>query len=58
MQCYFCQHNLKDIDYKNVTLLRRFVASSAKIKSRKKTGTCAKHQRLVKNAIKQPGISD
>ncbi|MFH1036989.1 MAG: 30S ribosomal protein S18 [Patescibacteria group bacterium] len=53
MQCYFCQHNLKDIDYKNVSLLRRFIASSAKIKSRVKTGACAKHQRKIKTAIKR-----
>jgi small subunit ribosomal protein S18 len=53
MACYFCQHNTKEIDYKDVDLLRRFVSSSAKIKPKEKCGTCSKHQRQVKNAVKR-----
>jgi small subunit ribosomal protein S18 len=53
MACYFCQHNTKEIDYKDVDLLRRFTSASAKIRARGKSGTCSKHQRQVKNAIKR-----
>ena len=53
MACYFCQHNTKEIDYKDVDLLRRFVSASAKIKAKDKSGTCSKHQRGVKNAVKR-----
>jgi small subunit ribosomal protein S18 len=53
MSCYFCQHNTKEIDYKDVDLLKRFISASAKIKPREKTGTCSKHQRVVKNAVKK-----
>jgi small subunit ribosomal protein S18 len=53
MVCYFCQHNTKEIDYKEVDLLKRFLSSSAKIRARKKSGTCSKHQRQVKTAVKR-----
>jgi len=53
MPCYFCQHNSKEIDSNNTDLLRRFVSALAKIKSRKKTGVCAKHQRRLSKAIKR-----
>jgi small subunit ribosomal protein S18 len=53
MACYFCQHNTKEIDYKDIDLLRRFVSSSAKIKSKERSGSCSKHQRQVKNAVKR-----
>ncbi|MCD6528422.1 30S ribosomal protein S18 [bacterium] len=53
MECYFCKQNIKEIDYKNITLLSRFISSLGKIKSRKKTGLCAKHQRQISKAIKR-----
>jgi small subunit ribosomal protein S18 len=51
--CRFCQRNLKEIDFKNTELLNKFVATSAKIKSKKKTGLCSKHQRQLAQAIKR-----
>jgi len=53
MDCYFCQRNIKDIDFKDTEGLQRFISSLAKIKSRKKTGLCAKHQRQLSKAIKR-----
>jgi len=53
MQCFFCSQNLKEIDYKDVELLRRFISGQAKIIDPKHTGTCAKHQRKVAQAIKR-----
>jgi len=52
-QCFFCSQNLKDIDYKDVELLRRFISGQAKIINPKHTGTCARHQRLLASAIKR-----
>ncbi|MDD3734896.1 MAG: 30S ribosomal protein S18 [Candidatus Pacebacteria bacterium] len=50
--CYFCQRNIKYIDFKETVLLSRFISQSGKIKPRKKTNLCAKHQRMVEKAIK------
>lgn len=41
------------IDYKRVDLLQRFLTDRGSIRSRRKIGTCARHQRLVALAIKQ-----
>jgi small subunit ribosomal protein S18 len=41
------------IDYKNTDLLRRFVHEDGKIRPRRQTGTCAKHQRALARAIKR-----
>lgn len=51
--CMFCAEHIDDIDYKNVDLLYRFISNRAKIMSRRKTGTCAKHQRKLAVAIKR-----
>ncbi|MCD6550240.1 30S ribosomal protein S18 [bacterium] len=51
--CYFCQRNLKEIDFKDKKTLERFISASAKIKPRKKTGLCSKHQRQLSKAIKR-----
>ena len=52
-QCFFCSQNLKNIDYKEIDLLRRFVSSQAKIIDPRHTNICAKHQRKLSTAIKQ-----
>lgn len=51
--CYFCQRNIKEIDFKNRKLLERFISSSAKIKPKKRTGICSKHQKQLAQAIKR-----
>jgi len=53
MGCYFCQRNIKEVDWKNGRLLSKFLSASGKIKPRKKTGTCALHQRQFKKAVKR-----
>ncbi|OGY63948.1 MAG: 30S ribosomal protein S18 [Candidatus Harrisonbacteria bacterium RIFCSPLOWO2_02_FULL_41_11] len=53
LQCYFCSQNFKEIDYKDAGLLRRFISGQAKIIDPKFTNTCAKHQRLLAEAIKR-----
>lgn len=52
-QCYFCSQNLKEIDYKNTELLKRFISSQCKILPRRKTGVCSRHQRKLAQAIKR-----
>ena len=53
MACYFCQQDIKQIDFKNTKLLWRFISASGKIKAKKKTGTCSSHQRKLTQAIKR-----
>lgn len=50
--CQFCTDKNLVIDYKNVELMTRFINETGKIRPRRQTGTCAKHQREVATAIK------
>jgi small subunit ribosomal protein S18 len=51
--CYFCQKNVSEIDFKDTATLLRFVSGFYKIKGKKKTGLCAKHQKKVATAVKR-----
>jgi len=51
--CYFCVEDIDEIDYKDVALLRRFVNQRGRILPRRRTNACAKHQRMLTNAIKR-----
>lgn len=51
--CRFCAEKLDDVDYKDVKLLQRYLNSYGKIETRKRTGTCLKHQRRVAIALKR-----
>lgn len=51
--CAFCVDKAKAIDYKDADLLRRYLTDRGKIKPRRQTGTCAKHQRRLAVAIKR-----
>ncbi len=51
--CSFCVDKIKEIDYKDVNKLRRYVSDRAKILPRRVTGTCAFHQRQLTVAIKR-----
>jgi len=50
--CGFCVDKI-EIDYKNKDVLRRYVNEFGRIKPRRQTGTCAKHQRSLAIAIKR-----
>lgn len=54
--CFFCSKKIKEIDYKNVELMRRFITEHGKILPRRITGTCAKHQRLVSTEIRRARV--
>ena len=47
--CIFCKNKNQAIDYKDVELLKRFISPNGKISPRRVTGTCAKHQRALRN---------
>lgn len=51
--CFFCSQNIRNIDYKETDLLKRFVSSQMKIIDPQHTGVCAKHQRKLAQAIKR-----
>jgi small subunit ribosomal protein S18 len=51
--CQFCVDKNVEIDYKQVDMLRRFVTEEGKIRPRRQTGTCARHQRELAGAIKR-----
>ena len=50
--CYFCKEKIEEVDYKSVTTLRRVMSDKGKIRSRRITGTCRRHQNQVASAIK------
>lgn len=51
--CQFCADKQLTIDYKKTDLLRKYVTEDGKIRPRRQTGACARHQRLVAAAVKQ-----
>jgi small subunit ribosomal protein S18 len=52
-QCYFKEHNISHIDYKDVALLKKFINPHGRIIAGKHTGVCATNQRRVAQAIKR-----
>jgi small subunit ribosomal protein S18 len=50
--CPFCKGQMK-IDYKDVSMLSRYISNQGKIVSRRRSRTCAKHQRGLSQAIKR-----
>lgn len=51
--CYFCKDKVEEIDYKNVNQLRRYISEKGKIRSRRITGACRRHQNQVASAVKR-----
>ena len=43
----------KDVDYKDVDTLKKFVNERGKILPRRVTGNCAKHQRYIAEQVKR-----
>lgn len=52
-QDYFSSNNIKYIDYKDIELLKKFIAPNARMMGRKKTNTTSKNQRKVAEAVKR-----
>ncbi len=51
--CAFCSEKVENIDYKDGAKMRQYISERGKIDPRRKTGTCAKHQRALAVAIKR-----
>ncbi len=50
--CQHCREKVEQVDYKDVGALRRFISERGKIRSRRITGACRRHQRQVARAVK------
>ncbi|MDD5917234.1 MAG: 30S ribosomal protein S18 [Clostridiales bacterium] len=51
--CVFCAEKIEHIDYKDVPRIRKNLSERSKILPRRVTGTCAKHQRQLTEAVKR-----
>jgi small subunit ribosomal protein S18 len=51
--CSFCSEKINTIDYKDAAKLRQYISERGKIDPRRRTGTCAKHQRAIAVAVKR-----
>ncbi len=51
--CQFCVDKVDSIDYKDTDKLKKFLSDRFMIESRRKTGVCAKHQRMLARAVKR-----
>jgi small subunit ribosomal protein S18 len=51
--CYFCRDKIDQVDYKNTNQLRRFTSEKGKIRSRRITGACRRHQEQITVAVKR-----
>ncbi|NLA70718.1 MAG: 30S ribosomal protein S18 [Clostridiales bacterium] len=54
--CQFCADKDKEIDYKDVETLKKYITERGKILPRRVTGTCAMHQRAVSKEIKKARV--
>ena len=51
--CPYCREKVEQVDYKDVSMLRRFISDRGKIRSRRITGACRRHQSQVARAVKR-----
>lgn len=52
LKCTLCSDGTKRIDYKDTYKIKKFISRRGKIVPRSRSGTCAKHQRMLAKAIK------
>ena len=51
--CGYCRDKVDQVDYKDVTTLRKYVSDRGKIRSRRITGACRRHQSQIARAVKR-----
>ena len=51
--CQFCRDKIEQVDYTDVGTLRKFISDRGKIRSRRITGACRRHQNQVATAVKR-----
>jgi small subunit ribosomal protein S18 len=52
-QCHFCNNNVKQVDYKEIEALKKFLDLHAKMVSSRRTNICSVHQRKLAMAVKR-----
>lgn len=52
-ECFFKKNDVQHIDYKDVSILKKFLNPNGRILSSRRTGVCAKNQRKLAEAIKR-----
>jgi len=55
-KCRLCEQQVQEVDYKDISLLRKFISPQGKIINKKRSGTCSKHQRALARAVKRARI--
>ncbi len=50
--CHFCKEKIEEVDFKGFSALRRMMSDKGKIRSRRITGTCRRHQNQLSSSIK------
>jgi small subunit ribosomal protein S18 len=50
--CVFCKEKIGSVDYKDTSLLRKYISDRGKIRARRVSGNCTQHQRDVATAVK------
>jgi small subunit ribosomal protein S18 len=51
--CPYCREKIDQVDWKDIGSLRRFVSEKGKIRSRRITGACRRHQTQIARAVKR-----
>ena len=51
--CPFCKDKIEQVDYKDAGTLRAFISERGKIRSRRITGACRRHQAQIATAVKR-----
>lgn len=56
-KCYFCLQQIDQVDYKDARLLGKYVNPYSKIDARRRSGNCARHQRMISRAIRRSRVA-
>ncbi len=51
--CQHCRDKIDRVDYKDAASLRKFISDRGKIRSRRITGACRRHQSQIARAVKR-----
>jgi small subunit ribosomal protein S18 len=51
--CQHCRDKIEQVDYKDIATLRKFVSDRGKIRSRRITGACRRHQSQIARAVRR-----
>jgi small subunit ribosomal protein S18 len=52
-RCRFCREKVQTVDYKAIDNLQRLISGEAAIFGKKRSGSCSRHQRQLKTAVKR-----